>query len=216
MSLQVKAILRKSTSKKNEINVLPFYSFSFEQLNNGKEYKANYDYNSNFRALTAELISKSKITTPPHYFYDVRNWEDYSCAAPEYMLLDELNWHSTKPLAFTIKDQIDLYLVFEHMEVSMLNNTCACVAITLQNDEAQYDEIILFINKNSTDETCILTFQDFISPLGNNEFNAKVSSIVELLFHCEDQCGFIEFQNPNMTARIKYEKGDSNALLQFS
>lgn len=214
MSLQVITWLKQTNACQNATNVLPFYSFSFKKLNNDKEYLSNYDYNSNFRTITKELISEIDFSTVPNYFYDIRNWEDYSCAAPEYMFLDEVNWNSTKPLAFTIKDQIDLYLVFEHMEITMLDNTCACVAITLSNDNAQYDSLIMFIKKNSTEKSFALSFKDFVSPQTKNSTNS--SKISDFIFSFEQKNGVIEFQNATMIAKIKYEKGDSNALLQFN
>lgn len=216
MSIQVITWFKQTNSCQNTINVLPFYSFSFEKLNNDKDYLPNYDYNSDFRTITKEIISKINFSITPNYFYDIRNWEDYSCAAPEYMLLDEINWNSTKPFAFTIKNQIDLYLVFEHMEITMPDNTCACVAITLSDDNGQYDSLIMFVKKNSTEKTFALSFNDFISPKVKNNSNSTVPTIYDFFLNWEPKNGVIEFQNDTMIAKINYEKGDRNALLQFN
>lgn len=76
MSIQVITWFKQTNSCQNTINVLPFYSFSFEKLNNDKDYLPNYDYNSDFRTITKEIISKINFSTTPNYFYDIRNWEE--------------------------------------------------------------------------------------------------------------------------------------------
>lgn len=215
MSLQIITWLKQTNARPNATIVLPFYLTSFKRLNCDKAYLSNYDYNSDFRSITKELISKINFSTMPNYFYDIRNWEDYSCAAPEYFFLDEVNWNSTKPIAFTIKDQIDLYLIFEHMEITMLDNTCACVAITLSNENTQYISLIMYIKKNSTEKFHALSFKEFVSPQAKKNINSTFSKISDFILNYEPKNGVIEFQNATMIAKIKYEKGDSNALLQF-
>ena len=61
-----------------------------------------------------------------------------------------------------------------------------------------------------------MSFNDFISPKVKNNSNSTVPTIYDFFLNWEPKNGVIEFQNDTMIAKINYEKGDRNALLQFN
>ncbi len=129
-------------------DVLPFYSSSFERLNRGQEYECGYGYNSEVREKICTALNTVCKNVVPDYYYDLRNWEEFSCAAPQYMILDAMKWNKTKPLAFLMKSQADLYLVLEQFIICARENETAAITM-IENNAGKSSIFSMFIAKSN-------------------------------------------------------------------
>ena len=151
MELQIISFFHQEYTSSPYSSVLPFYSRSFERLNEGKAYTCGYEYNKREQDLLRTSLNAVCDQCVPDYYYDLRNWEDFSCPAPQYMLLDSMGWNKVRPLSFLVGNQIELYLSLEHFSVCSCENEIAAFTVYEKCDSK--DVIFSFLAVNSVDRS---------------------------------------------------------------
>ena len=149
MELQIISLHHQEYAASPERNVLPFYSRSFERLNEGKAYTCGYGYNEKEQNLLRSSLDSVCRECVPDYYYDLRNWEDFSCPAPQYMLLDSMGWNKVKPLSFLFTNQVDLYLALEHFSLCSDENEMAAFTVFEKRDDKDVVFSFLLINSEN-------------------------------------------------------------------
>lgn len=129
MKLQIISLYTKEFCDLDIDDVLPFYQCSFERLNEGHVYECGNGYNAKVQRLLTESLESSCGNYVPDYYYDLRNREDFSCPAPQYMLLDFMGWNRVKPISFLVRSQIDTWLALEHFSLCSCENETAAFTI---------------------------------------------------------------------------------------
>lgn len=88
------------SSSQNFPDVHPFYRRSFEILYDLKEIQTAEQRETDWMIEPLErTLEDAALEIPPNYFFDVRTTEEFSCPAPEYYLLKQLNLAHTSPLS---------------------------------------------------------------------------------------------------------------------
>lgn len=195
-------------------DVLPFYIHSFEQLNPNEDYVLGYGYHKSFRTVVKDCLKDVCREIIPDYYYDIRNWEDFSCAAPQYMLLDELGWNSTKPLSFKITDQIGLYLALEHFAMCSFKGASASVVVSVVNSISEEYLIMLVKNMDNRGEGK-LYLSDFCLETKNIPDLVGGDNCLKSLLKLNDQNasrGEILMENSWFQAKIRYSRGKTYAV----
>lgn len=215
MKLQLLEISYRICSYEKRIkDVLPFYEYSFEVLNPNEDYIAGYGYNHSFQDTVTEALRKICKTIVPDYYYDIRNWEDFSCAAPQYMLLDKLGWNRTKPISLKMNDDVDLFLALENYAVCSPNDSVAVFTVSLE--EEQQEKLLILLLKKSNDITqgkfCLEDFEIET----NDKKNKRISDNgIEVWLNLNLSGGDIVMENKNFRATIKYIRGKKDVIQEI-
>lgn len=127
-------------------HVLPYYQWAFEVLNPEQEYMSCYGYQNDVREKLCDVLRSLCPELAPDYYYDLRSWDDFSCAAPQYLTLDTLGWRKTSPLSFRIRGCDDLPRALELFCASSHQGDTAAVTI-LERSGIQYRLIGLLLEK---------------------------------------------------------------------
>lgn len=129
-------------------DVLPYYQWAYEILNPGQTYISGYNYQNDVREKQCMVLRTMCPKEAPDYYYDLRNWDDFSCAAPQYLTLNALGWNRTTPMAFHVRGCDDLPLVLEIFDA--MAHPGETVAITVvERIGTQYRLVGMFIEKCS-------------------------------------------------------------------
>lgn len=207
--ITIKHILRSQQS--NLKDVLPFYAYSFEQLVPNQDYIVGYGYNKSFQQVIHNFMKDICDDLVPDYYYDLRNWEDFSCAAPQYMILDELGWNKTKPVSLKVTDQVDVYLALEHFYVCSQIGSTACV--TLSNENASGEEYLIILAKNSDEpEGDSIFLTDFSIKPQTNYIYLDNDDLIGPWLNMHLPKGRIMMENRWFCAMIHYTRGEHNAV----
>lgn len=195
-------------------DVLPFYAYSFEQLNPNEDYVLGYGYHKSFQTVVKDGLKDVCRETIPDYYYDIKNWDDFSCAAPQYMLLDELGWNSTRPLSFKITDQIGLYLALEHFAICSPKGASAGVAVSAVNSVNE-EHLIMLVRNTDNRREGKLHLSDFCLEAKDISDLAGGDICLKSWLKLNDQNAFqgeILMENSWFRAKIQYYRGKSHAV----
>lgn len=195
-------------------DVLPFYAYSFEQLYPNEDYVSGYGYHKSFRTVVQNGLKEICHELIPDYYYDLRNWEDFSCAAPQYMLLDQLGWNGTKPLSFKISDQVGIYLALEHFITCSPRGMTAGVTVSVVNGISEEYLIMMIKNTDNRNEgkLCLTDFCIEIKDIPEMTVKENYFKPWLDMNNQNSSRGEILMENSWFRSKIKYYRGQSNAV----